>query len=79
MTSTATRGEIRIAVHNRSSVPQYQLPVYAVAVSHGRYRAAGQVTVAHLGTGSSTTFDLGLVGDPGAAAIVLQAPATIFG
>ena len=60
-------------------MPQYQLPIYAVAWSGGHYRAAGQVTIAHLGTGSTTTLQLKLIGRPGTAPIELEAPATIFG
>jgi hypothetical protein len=78
--SAVTRaGALQVTVSNRSSVPQYQLPVYAVVWWRGRPRAAGQVTIAHLGTGSTTTLRLSLVGQGAAGAVAVQAPPTIFG
>jgi hypothetical protein len=74
------RGDaVEVAVRNRSSVPQYQLPVYAVVLSRGHYRAAGQTTIPHLGTGSTATVQLELIGKPGPTSIELEAPPTIFG
>lgn len=62
-----------ITVHNLSTVPQYQLPVFAFATRGGRYVAAGNLTVLDLGGQASTTFDLGLTGNPGHARLHVEA------
>ena len=46
---------LAIALHNVSGVPQYQLQVYAFAQTDGRYVAAGNLTVPHLGSQASVT------------------------
>ena len=69
---------LELTIGNRSAVPQYQLPVYAVARRAGRYVAAGQGTIAHLGTGTSTELQMTLVGNPAHATLSLEAPPTIF-
>jgi hypothetical protein len=77
--------EVRIArsggvvtVRNDSSIPQYQLPVYAVASRGGRYVAAGQTTIADLGAGAQVRLRVPLVGDPSGATLSLEAPPSIF-
>lgn len=69
---------LRIAVRNLSSVPQYQLQVYAVARDQGRYVAAGSLTIAQLDGQVSKTFDLGLVGRADRGHVELEAlPTTL--
>jgi hypothetical protein len=67
-----------ITVRNTSSIPQYQLPVYAIASRRGRYVAAGQTTIADLGGGAQVRLRVPLVGDPRGATVSLEAPPTIF-
>jgi hypothetical protein len=71
-------GRLEVALDNRSDVPQYQLPVYAVAQRAGRYVAAGDATIVHLGTGSSATVELPLLGSLSRATVQVEAPPTIF-
>ena len=61
---TATSARVAVTLHNRSSIPQYQLQVYAVARHGRRYVAAGALTVAHLGGGGKHTVKLPLLGHP---------------
>ncbi|MBV9607820.1 MAG: hypothetical protein JO027_22085 [Solirubrobacterales bacterium] len=67
-----------VSVVNRSTIPQYDLPVYAVAVRGGRVVAAGEATVAHLGTHGHTTLTVALLGNGRGAALHLTALPTIF-
>jgi hypothetical protein len=67
-----------IKVENASSVPQYQLQVYAVARHGGRYVAAGQAAIADLGSGSSAQLRMPVVGDASGTNVSLEAPPTIF-
>jgi hypothetical protein len=69
---------VELAVSNRSAVPQYDLPLYAVAVRDGRPVAAGSASVAHLGTHGRTTVQLSLIGNSRQAALELAALPTIF-
>ena len=71
-----TRARLTVAVRNSSSVPQYQLPVYAVARKGGRYVAAGSLTIEQLDGQASQTVELGLVGTPVHARVQLEALAT---
>ena len=66
-----------VALQNRSSIPQYQLQVYAVARRGRRYLAAGALTVAHLGSGGHRTVEVPIVGDPGRIRPKLEAIPTI--
>jgi hypothetical protein len=67
-----------VTVTNTSSVPQYQLPVYAVASRGGRYVAAGRTTVAELGGGAQVRLRVPLIGNAAGATVSLEAPPTIF-
>jgi hypothetical protein len=69
---------LAVTLRNLSSIPQYQLQVYAVARSGGRYRAAGNLTVAHLGSQSTRTVQVPVVGKLGDAALVVEAHPTIL-
>lgn len=65
-------------VRNTTDVPQYGLPVYALARRGGRYVAAGRTTLQELGTGSSVTVPLRLIGARHGAPLELEALPTIF-
>ncbi len=69
---------LAIALHNLSGVPQYQLQVYAFAELGGRYVAAGNVTVPHLGSQSRQKLALGLLGKLDHARLQIEALPTIF-
>jgi hypothetical protein len=71
-------GRVALALHNTSSIPQYQLPVYAFAERAGRYVAAGTITVPHLGSQDTRILELELVGTPDHARVQVEAPPTIF-
>lgn len=73
-----TAGSATVSVTSRSAIPQYDLQLYVVGVRGGRYVAAGQATVAHLGTDATTTVNLGLVGDSRQATLEVIALPTIF-
>jgi hypothetical protein len=68
----------QITVRNNSSIPQYQLPIYAIASRRGRYVAAGGTTIADLGGGAQVRLRVPLIGDPRGATVSLEAPPTIF-
>jgi hypothetical protein len=76
--SAAGNGRLTVIVTNLSPVPQLELQLYAVARGRRGYAAAGSATVADLGTGSTTTTTIGLVGRPGGARIQLEALPTLF-
>lgn len=71
-------GHLTVSVTNRSAIPQDDLPVYVVAVRAGHDVAAGQATVAQLGSHATTTLSISLLGNPGQAALRLTAVPTIF-
>jgi hypothetical protein len=67
-----------VTVSNRSTIPQYDLPVYVVAVRAGRVVSAGQAEIAHLGTHATTSISVTLLGDANGAALRLIASPTIL-
>lgn len=69
---------VAIALHNLSSVPQYQLQVYAVAEQAGRFVAAGSFTVPHLGSNATSRLKLPILGHIGNARLQIEAAPTIF-
>ena len=74
-----TTARVAVTLHNRSSIPQYQLQVYVVA-RHGRqYVAAGALTVPHLGSGGTHTVTVPLLGNAGRGRLELEALPTIVG
>lgn len=76
---SASADSLELSVHNATSVPQYQLQVYAaVRGAHG-YLSAGKGEIAHLGSGASTDLHVKLLGRPTAEAPAVQATPTIFG
>jgi hypothetical protein len=76
--TAAPAGAGRVRVRNVSAVPQYGLPVYALARRGGRVVAAGRATIDELDHNASRTLGLRLTGDPRGAALRLQALPTIF-
>lgn len=69
----ATTARVAVTLDNRSSTPQYQLQVYAVARHGRRYVAVGALTVAHLGGGGQHTVQLPLLGHPAQGRLRLHA------
>jgi hypothetical protein len=69
--------EITVLVRNGSSIPQYQLPVYALERRGGRYVDAGSATLGTLGSGASRTIRIELSGQPAGGRLELEAPPTI--
>ncbi len=76
----AHHGTVRLTIRNPTSVPQYQLQVYGLASAHGRTLAAGRAAITHLGTHTSTTLTLRLLGGTSPTGTVsFEAPPTTFG
>ncbi len=71
-------GNARLSLTNTSTVPQYDLQVYVVAVRRGREVAAGRAAVPHLGTHGTTTLSVSLLGNARGATLDAIAPPTIF-
>ena len=71
-----SRGDSSVVVHldNPTSVPQYQLQLYAYSRRSGRYVAAGNATVADLGAGSQQHVRLELTGTSSAKLLVRAIP-----
>jgi hypothetical protein len=69
---------LRIGLQNSTSVPQYQLQVYAYARRDGHYVAAGNKTVVDLGAGSHQNLTLKLVGAAQGATVQVEAIPTIL-
>lgn len=67
-----------VLVRNRSSMPQYQLPVYAYVRRGERYLAAGAASIATLPSGSSATIKVPLAGHLEGGQVTVEVPATIF-
>lgn len=76
--SAAGAPPLAVSLHNLSSVPQYQLQVYAVAERAGRYVAAGSFTVPHLGSNATSTLKLPILGHINHARLQIEAASTIF-
>jgi hypothetical protein len=76
--SAPGRAKVTVSVSNRSGIPQYDLPVYAVAVRGGRDVGAGGTEVTHLSTNATTTLSITLLGGTQRAALRLIALPTIF-
>jgi hypothetical protein len=74
----STSRKLHIALANSTSVPQYQLQVYAYAKRAGRYVAAGNATVVDLGAGSHQNLTLPLVGASQGAIVQVEAIPTIL-
>jgi hypothetical protein len=72
------RVDLRVRVHNGSSIPQYQLPVYAIATLNGRTVAAGTAAVPELGASSTAVVRVSVFGNTTGAHLELEASPTIF-
>jgi hypothetical protein len=59
----ATDTSLTVHLDNTTSVPQYQLQLYAYAKRGRRYVGAANTTIMNLGAGSERSVRLGLVGD----------------
>jgi hypothetical protein len=73
----AGRGQVRISLHNTSTVPQYQLRIYAVARAGARTVAGGEQTVPELGSHATQTVTVPVVGSLAHARVQLAAIPTI--
>lgn len=69
---------VRVVVQNVSQIPQYALQVYAVVRAGGRYVAAGQAEVDHLGTAQRKAAQVPLVGRARELRPEVHAAPTIF-
>lgn len=76
--SAASADELRVRLLNDSSLPQYTVQVYAVALRHGTAIAAGRGAVGELSGSSKATVGLTITGDDAGAELQLYAPPTIF-
>jgi hypothetical protein len=76
--SAAGASPLAVSLRNLSSVPQYQLQIYAVAERAGRYVAAGTFTVPHLGSNATRTLKLPILGPIDHARLQIEAAPTIF-
>jgi hypothetical protein len=74
----STTSKLHIALDNSTSVPQYQLQVYAYAERAGHYLAAGNATVVDLGAGSHQNLTLRLIGTSRGATVHVEAIPTIL-
>jgi hypothetical protein len=78
-TSPSRKGaKVKAEISNPTSLPQYNVAVYAWAKRGGRYVAAGQASVDEVNAGDTETVSVRLIGDPGKAKVHVFAPATIF-
>jgi hypothetical protein len=70
-------GEVRVSLHNTSTVPQYQLGIYAVGRRAGDPVAAGELTVPHLGSHKTQSLSVPVIGSLAHAQFELAAVPTI--
>jgi hypothetical protein len=71
-------GSVQVHLVNDSSLPQYGLQVYAVALRHGAAIGAGRVGVNELSGSGTATVGVTLAGSYAGAQLQLYAPPTIF-
>lgn len=76
-TGAGGKRQLAVALENLSTIPQYQLQVYAYVRSGDRYVAAGNLTVPHLGSQAHQTAKLALFGRAGDGPIRIEALPTI--
>ena len=69
---------VRISLHNSSSVPQYQLPVYSLGIRGRREVTAGEVTVPHLGSHRTESLTFSVIGPLAHVRLELTAVPTTF-
>jgi hypothetical protein len=75
--ANAAGSQLAVVLHNLSTIPQYQLQVYAYALSGDRYVAAGNLTVPHLGSQARQMSKVGLLGRVNHARLQIEALPTI--
>jgi hypothetical protein len=75
--ANAAGSQLSVVLHNLSTIPQYQLQVYAYALSGDRYVAAGNLTVPHLGSQARQTSQVALLGRVNHSRLQLEALPTI--
>ena len=75
--ANASGSGLAVVLHNLSAIPQYQLQVYAYALSGDRYVAAGNLTVLHLGSQARQTSKVALLGRVNHARLQIEALPTI--
>jgi hypothetical protein len=75
--ANAVGSQLAVVLHNLSTIPQYQLQVYAYALSGDRYVAAGNLTVPHLGSQARQTSKVALLGRVNHARLQIEALPTI--
>ncbi len=77
---TAGGSVLAAQVTNRSSIPQYQLPVYAVITDHGQVVGGSNRSIADLAGGATAVVRLALPAGAGGEnlSVRVEAPATIF-
>jgi hypothetical protein len=75
--ANAAGSQLAVVLHNLSTIPQYQLQVYAYALSGDRYVAAGNLTVPHLGSQARQTSKVALLGRVNHARLQIEALPTI--
>jgi hypothetical protein len=73
----ATTGALTVHLDNHTSVPQYQLQLYAYAKRGAQYVGAANRTITTLGAGSERSVHLGLVGES-SSELHVQAVPTIL-
>jgi hypothetical protein len=70
--------QVSATVANRSGIPQYDVPIYAVASAGGRVRAAGRTTVTQLDSSATIRVRLKLIGRTAGTTLRLTTIPTIF-
>jgi hypothetical protein len=71
---SASTGSLTVHLDNPTSVPQYQLQLYAYAKRGPQYVGAANTTIMNLGAGSERSVRLGLVGESGSQLHVQAIP-----
>jgi hypothetical protein len=71
---TASTRSLTVHLDNPTSVPQYQLQLYAYAKRGSQYVGAANTTIMNLGAGSERSVRLGLVGESGSQLHVQAIP-----
>ena len=72
------RWRVTIRLRNTTTVPQYQLPVDAIARRDGRTVAAGTLVIAYLGSHATRRVTLTVIGQLDHAQLQLTAAPTIY-
>ena len=68
---------VQVTLRNESTIPQYQMPVYAVAARRGHVVAAGALVVPHLGSRKTLSVRVPVRGSLSDARLNVAAPPAI--